>query len=169
MLTSFHVSSAFLPLYSSIFHRTNVEIAQDRSEDILQNSIAPSSRGRRPWRRRVLSCFDLTLCNRLANNLLAQHQSTFFHRWVKFLWMGWQEYVFLVFVLAFDRLAKARAFDFNEKLSNCISEVSCSLLSFSLLLLNSVTNLFKPWEILTHEWELSFYRFNSDFHAIFTL
>ena len=55
------------------------------------------------------------------------------------------------FALAFDRLAKARAFDFNAKLSNCISEVSCSLLSFSLLLLNSVTNLFKPSEILTHE------------------
>ena len=29
------------------------------------------------------------------------------------------------------------------------------VLSFSLLLLKSVTNLFKPWEILTHEWELS--------------
>ena len=48
------------------------------------------------------------------------------------------------FALAFDRLAKARAFDFNAKSSNCISEVSCSLLSFSLLLLKSVTNLFKP-------------------------
>ena len=61
------------------------------------------------------------------------------------------------FALAFDRLAKARAFDFNAKLSNCISEVSCSLLSFPLLLLKSVTNLFKPWEILTHEWELSLF------------
>ena len=39
-----------LPLYSSTFHGTNVEIVQDRSEDTplnLQNSIAPSSsRGR---------------------------------------------------------------------------------------------------------------------------
>ena len=39
-----------LPFYSSTFHQTNVEIAQDRSEDYLfnlQNSIAPSSsRGR---------------------------------------------------------------------------------------------------------------------------
>ena len=38
----------------------------------------------------------LTLGNRLANNLLAQHQSTFFSRWVKFLWMGWQEYISVV-------------------------------------------------------------------------
>ena len=62
----------------------------------LQNSIAPSSsRSRSPWRRGVLSCF-LTLGKRLANDLLAQHQSTFFPRWVKFLWMSWQEYVFVV-------------------------------------------------------------------------
>ena len=57
------------------------------------------------------------------------------------------------FALAFDRLAKARAFVLNEKLSNFISEVSCSLSSYSLLL-KSVTNFFKPWEILTQEWEL---------------
>ena len=48
------------------------------------------------------------------------------------------------FVLAFDRLAKASTFVFKAKSSNCISEVSCSLLPFSLLLLKSVTNLFKP-------------------------
>ena len=48
------------------------------------------------------------------------------------------------FALAFDRLAKERAFDLKAKLANWISEVSCSLLSLSLLLLKSVTNLFKP-------------------------
>ena len=58
------------------------------------------------------------------------------------------------FALAFYRLAKASTFVFNAKSSNCISEVSCSLLSFTLLLLKSVTNLIKRWEILTHEWEL---------------
>ena len=47
------------------------------------------------------------------------------------------------FALAFDRLAKASTFDFNAQSSNCISEVSCSLSSCSLLL-KSVTNLFKP-------------------------
>ena len=47
------------------------------------------------------------------------------------------------FALAIDRLAKARAYDFNALSSNCVSEVSCSLSSFSLLL-KSVTNLFKP-------------------------
>ena len=85
----------------------------------------------------------LTLGNRLANNLLAQHQSTFFHRWVKVLVDELAGVRLCGFALAFDQLPKARAFDFNAKLSNCISEVSCSLLSFPLLLLKSVTNLFK--------------------------
>ena len=38
------------------------------------------------------------------------------------------------FALAFDRLAKSLAFNFDAKSSSCISEVSCSLLSSSLLL-----------------------------------
>ena len=42
---------------------------------------------------------------------------------------------------------KTSAFVFNAYSSNCTSEVSCSLL------FKFVTNLFKPWEILTHEWE----------------
>ena len=132
-------------MYSSTFPQTNVEIAQDRSEDIPSIS-------RTQLLHHLLDVDDhdeeeysvvLTLANRLANNLLVQHQSTFFHRWVKFLWMGWQKYVFVVFALAFGRLAKANTFVFNAKLSNCISEVSCSLLSY-FLLLKSVTNLFKP-------------------------
>ena len=60
------------------------------------------------------------------------------------------------FALAFDRLAKEGTFDFNLKSSSCISEVSCSLSSSSLLL-KSVTNLFIPWEILTHAWDLSLF------------
>ena len=38
-----------------------------------------------------------------------------------------------------------------------------------MLLLKSVTNLFKPWEILTHEWVVFVCRFNYNFHSIFTL
>ena len=68
--------------------------------------------------------------------------------------MSWQRYVFVVFALAFDRLAKSLACNLNAYSSNCISEVSCSLSSWSLLF-KFVTNLFKPWEILTHEWEWS--------------
>ena len=56
----------------------------------------------------------------------------------------------LGFALAFDRLANENAFVFYTNSSNFVSEVSCSL-SLSSLLLKSVTNLFKPWEILTHE------------------
>ena len=71
-----------LPLYSSTFHQTNVEIAQDRSEDNLLISRIQSL-------HHLLEVDDrdekeysvvLTLGNRLANNLSAQHQSTFFHR-----------------------------------------------------------------------------------------
>ena len=47
------------------------------------------------------------------------------------------------FALAFDRLAKSPAFNFNAYSSNCISEVSCSLSSWSLSF-KFVTNLFKP-------------------------
>ena len=68
----------------------------------------------------------------------------------------------LGFAFALDRLA-------NANTSVFISEVSCSLSSYSLLL-KSVTNFFKPWEnsdprvriVLVH-------RFNSDFHSMFTL
>ena len=47
------------------------------------------------------------------------------------------------FAVAFDRLAKARAFNLNAYSSNRTYEVSCSLSSCSLLL-KSVTNLFRP-------------------------
>ena len=58
------IFSCFLrlsPLYTSTFHHTNVEIAQNRSEDnpfLLQNSIAPSSsRGRWPWTKKSTQSF----------------------------------------------------------------------------------------------------------------
>ena len=87
-----------LPLCSSTFHQTNVEIAQDRSEDIPLTSRIQSL-------HHLLEVDDhdeeeysivFTLGKRLANNLLAHYQSTFFPRWVQFLWMSWLEYVFVV-------------------------------------------------------------------------
>ena len=60
------------------------------------------------------------------------------------------------FTLAFHRLAKASVSVFNANASVFVWEVSCSLSSCSLLL-KSVTNFFKPWEILTQEWELSLF------------
>ena len=38
----------------------------------------------------------LTLGKRLTNDLLAQYQSTFFLRWTWFLWIRWQQHVFVV-------------------------------------------------------------------------
>ena len=55
------------------------------------------------------------------------------------------------FALAFDRHAKSFAFSFNEHSSSWSCGISVSLL------FKFVTNLFKPWEILTHEWELSLF------------
>ena len=49
---------------------------------------------------------------------------------------------------------KANTSVFNANVYIFVSVVSCSLSSYSLSI-KSVTNLFKPWEILTHEWELS--------------
>ena len=37
-----------------------------------------------------------TLDNRWTNNLVVQYRSTFFPKWVQFLWMSWQKYVFVV-------------------------------------------------------------------------
>ena len=71
-----------LPLYSSTFHQTNVEIAQDNSKDNLLISRIQSL-------HHLLEVDDhdeeehsvvLTLGKRLANNLLAQYQSKIFHR-----------------------------------------------------------------------------------------
>ena len=47
-----------LPCCSSTFRQTNVEIAQNGSEDHILIFAPSSSRGRLPWRWRVLSCFD---------------------------------------------------------------------------------------------------------------
>ena len=58
--------------------------------------------------------------------------------------------------LAFGRLAKASTFIFNANSSDFVSEVSCSLSSYSLSI-KSVTNLFNPWEILPHKWESSLF------------
>ena len=154
ILVSFLVSSSSSHFHSSTFHQTNIENSQIRSEDnlfSLQNSIAPSSsRGGLPWRRRVLSRFDTG------------------YKYSSCRWAGRSTSSWSCFSLWSAR--KSKYIRLNANSSNFISEVSCSL-SSRCLLLKSVTNLFKPWEILTHEWELIVfvYRFNSNFHSIFTL
>ena len=116
---------------------------------ILQNSIAPSSSHRR------LSFHDeedwsvsLTLHNRRLSILMFQHRSKIFPPIRIVLVDELAEYRLCGFALVFDRLAKSPAFQLNAHSSNCISEFSCSLFKL-------VTNIFNPWEILTHEWELS--------------
>ena len=78
---------SLLPLSSSTFHQTNVENSQIRTEDNLLISRIQSL-------HLLLEVDDhdeeeysvvLTLGKRLANNLLAQYQFKFFHRWVQFL------------------------------------------------------------------------------------
>ena len=142
----FHISSDQCWEYSNSFRRSSFS---------LQNSIAPSSsRGNCPCRRRVPSLFATGYAwsdwapGSISTHILSQIGTVLVDEQTEIRLRG--------FALAFDRLAKANTFVFNANSSNCISEVSCSLSSFSLLL-KSVTNFFKPWEILTHEWELSLF------------
>ena len=142
-----------LPCSVSTFRQTNYDKTRNDSEDDLLFSRFQS----------LHHCLEVdlhdeehgsissTLDNRRAYVFLVQHRSKFFHQKVLFLWTNWQNLVFVV--LLFDRLAKSPAFNLNAYSSNCTSEVSCSLSSWSLLL-KSVTNLIKPREFLTHEWEL---------------
>ena len=93
----------------------------------------------------------LGLYNRRLNILLYQHRSKFFPIG-RVLVDELAEYRIFGFALAFDRHAKSPAFNLEANSSNCFSEISWSLL------FKFVTNLFKPWEILTHEWELSLFK-----------
>ena len=158
ILKFFSCCLRLLPFCSSTFQQTNVEIAQNRSEDNLIISRIQSlhlSRGKWPWRRRVLSCFGHWVSEirdwgpgSIQVHILSQIGTVLVDEQAEVRLRG--------FALAFDRLAKASTFFFNAKSSNCISEVSCSLSSYSLSI-KSVTNLFNPWEILTHEWEVSLF------------
>ena len=147
-----------LPFYSSTFHQTNVEIAEIRSEDNLSISRIQSIHcllevdyhDEEDW------SVSSTLDNLWANYLVVQYRSKFLPQKSKVFVDELAEIRLCGFALAFDRLAKARAFDFNAQSSNCISEVSCSLSSCSLLF-KFVTNLFKPWELQTHAWEWSLF------------
>ena len=87
-----------LPYYTSTFHQTNVESTQIRSEDNLLFSRIQSL-----YLLLEVDHHDeeqysvvLTLGKRWANDLLAQYQSKFFPRWVQFLSMSRQQYVFVV-------------------------------------------------------------------------
>ena len=87
-----------LPCCSSTFRQINVEIAQNRSEDTPSISRIQSLHHLLEVDHHDEEEYSvvLTLGKQLSINLLAQHQSTFFPRWVKFLWMSRQEYVFVV-------------------------------------------------------------------------
>ena len=159
ILKSFLVSSASCLFVSSTFSQTNTESAQNRSEDNLLNFQNLQAH------HLLLEVIDhdeeeysifLPLGKRDWIEFLVQYQSIFFHNRLQFLQKEQPEVGLRGLALAFGRLAEARTFNFNAQSSNCISEVSYSLSSSSLLL-KSVTNLFKPWEILTHEWELSLF------------
>ena len=87
-----------LPWCSSTIHQTNVENAQNGSEDnLLFSRIQPL--------HLLLVVHDhdeeeysvaSTLDNRRTNNLVVKYRSKFFHQWVQFLWMRKQKYVFVV-------------------------------------------------------------------------
>ena len=123
-----------------------------RSSLILQKSIAPSSSlCSLPWRRRWINFFDTAKSETeyspgsTSVQILSPTGIVLVKEPADSRLCG--------FASAFDRHAKSLAFNFNAYSSNCTSEVSCSLL------FKFVTNLFKPWEILTQEWELSLFMY----------
>ena len=145
-LGSFLVSSSschvFLPLVVRQYKKCSWRLSL-----ILQNSIAPPrSRCSLPWRRWI-NFFDTS-----SSEIEYSRGSTsvqILSPIRKVLVDELAESCLCGFGLAFDRLVKSPAFNINAYSSNCTSEVSSSLL------FKFVTNLFEPWEILTHEWELS--------------
>ena len=115
-----------LPVCSSTFHQTNVGFCHGGSEDNLSIS-------------RIQSLHHLLkVDDQVSGSIPVQDLSP-----IRTVLVDEQAEVRLRgFALAFDRLAKANTSVFNAKSSDCISEVSCSMSSWSLLL-KSVTNLFK--------------------------
>ena len=125
-----------LPVYSSTFHQTNVENSEFRSEDNLAIS-------------RIQSLHLL-----LEVMTMTKSRQSFCH-WASEIplssWLNISPNSFTKqaevcrrgFVLVFDRLAKASTFVFNAHSSDFVSDVSCSLSSYSLSI-KSVTNLFNP-------------------------
>ena len=141
-----------LPLCSSTFYQTNDDNTKNISEDTplicriqsLHHLLEVDYHDEEEW-----SSISPTRDNQWRKNLVVQDRSKFFPQQVQFLWMSWQKRL-CGFALAVDEVAKSPALNFNAYSSKCISEVSCSL-SSCFLLLKSVTNLFTPWKILTHE------------------
>ena len=116
-IESFLVSSDFLPLYSSLFIRPMLRLHKIVPMILLYSRIQSL--------HHLLEVDDydeeeysivLTLGKRLANNLVAQNQSTFFHRWVWFLWMSWQEYVFVVLLWPLWSAHKSKYIRFQRKI-----------------------------------------------------
>ena len=143
---------------SSTFHQTIIGSPQIRSEDHLLISRIQSLHLLFEVDDHVEEEYSvvLTLGKRWTNNFSGSISVQEFSR-ISTVLVHEQATVRLrSFALVFDRLAKASTFVFNANSSDFISEVSCSLSSCSLLF-KVVTNLFKPWEILTHEWELSLF------------
>ena len=128
----FHLSSDQWGQYRKCFWRLSV---------ILQNSIAPSS-------SRCINFFD-------ATSKSESEYFSWFNIGPSFFPMGTvlgeepAGSLLCGFALAFDRHAKSFASNFNAYSSSWTSGISCSLL------FKFITNLFDPWENLTHEWELS--------------
>ena len=147
-----------LPWCSSTFHQTNVENTQNGSEDKLSISTIQSlhrllevdSHDEEDW------SVSLTLNSRWTNNLVVQYRSKFFPQQVYFLWMSWQKYVSVVLLWPLIGLQKHVHSILTHSLRTASQRFPARCRRSSLLL-KSVNNSFKPWEILTHEWEWSLF------------
>ena len=139
-----------LPCFSSICRQTNDDNTRNVSEDCL-------------WFSRIQSLHHFlwvdfhdeedesissTLHNRRLNILLVQHRSKFFPQEEKFLWMSWQNLVFVVLLRPLIGMQNPSHPILTHIIRAQLSGISCSLF------FKFITNLFDPWEILTQEWVL---------------
>ena len=143
----FYCCLRLLPSCSSIHHQTNIGSTQICSEDHLSVS-------------RIRSLHLL-----LEVVLRVEEECLFFLPLSRTGTVREDEQAvqgLLGVALALNRLCKRKYFRFRCR---CLLLVVVVFLS-----IKSVTNLFKPWEILTHEWELSLFTGSIlKFHSMFTL
>ena len=128
-----------LPCCSSTYHQTKDDNTRNKSEDCLLFSRIQSLHHRFEvdFHDEEDGSISSTLHNRRSNIFLLKTSVHFLSPIGIVLVDELTESRFCGFALAFDLHAKSPAFKFNAYSSNCISEVSCSLL------FKFVTNLFK--------------------------
>ena len=141
-----------LPSFSSTFRQTNDDSTRNVSEDYFFSRIQSLHHCLEvsfQWRRRWINFIDTEQSDSDCFPGLTSVQVLSLKSMVLVDALATSR--FCGFAFAFVRHAKSFASSCNAYSSSWTSGISVSLS------IKSVTNLFRPWEILTHEWELSLF------------